>query len=143
MQAIDAQHTLNIENRLKAQPGVWNEPEQYSFVFHNSRNGQPLDHRYVLKALKQLLLKAGLPQTLCVHSLRHTAGTIFLQAGTPIQDVKSILGHSSIRTTIDTYYHTTDNSLADAAKRMDAAFAKLREASEASSATEVGEAIAS
>jgi len=45
------------------------------------------------------------------HDLRHTAATLFLRAGVPMAHVSKILGHSSIRTTVDTYGHLVTEDL--------------------------------
>lgn len=41
------------------------------------------------------------------HSLRHTHATKLLEAGVPVKAVQTRLGHSDIRTTLQTYVHTT------------------------------------
>ena len=45
------------------------------------------------------------------HDLRHTAATLMLQAGAPVQHVWRILGHSSIAITVDTYGHLVTDDL--------------------------------
>jgi len=40
-----------------------------------------------------------------VHDLRHTAASIMLDNGWPIQNVSKTLGHSSIAITVDRYGH--------------------------------------
>lgn len=58
-----------------------------------------------------------------MHDLRHTYATRRISSGHNIADVSKALGHSSIRTTIDTYYqfmpdkNTDDLSVLDAKKR--------------------------
>ena len=44
------------------------------------------------------------------HSLRHTHATLLMQNGGNIKDIQYRLGHSSIKTTLDTYTHSTDES---------------------------------
>ncbi len=44
------------------------------------------------------------------HSLRHTHATLLIQNGANIKDVQTRLGHSNIKTTLDTYTHSTENS---------------------------------
>ncbi len=42
------------------------------------------------------------------HALRHTHATILVENNAPIKDVQERLGHSNIRTTMDTYVSNTD-----------------------------------
>ena len=49
--------------------------------------------------------KAGLPYKSQIHILRHTFATLNVNSGVGPEIVQKILGHSTIKTTIDTYYH--------------------------------------
>lgn len=53
---------------------------------------------------------AGLPPTLKFHHLRHSAATLLLDAGVPMEVVSQILGHSSIVLTINTYGHVSESA---------------------------------
>jgi integrase len=55
------------------------------------------------------------------HKLRHTAASLMIDSGVPIQTVSKVLGHKSIRTTLDIYGHLLDDGRASAASAMDAA----------------------
>jgi integrase len=48
---------------------------------------------------------AGLDPRLTPHGLRHTAASLFIQAGTPPKVLQTILGHASITMTLDLYGH--------------------------------------
>ena len=43
------------------------------------------------------------------HALRHTHATMLIEAGIPVKAVSDRLGHGTIRTTLETYVHTTDS----------------------------------
>lgn len=43
------------------------------------------------------------------HALRHTHATMLIEAGVPVKAVSDRLGHGNIRTTLETYVHTTDS----------------------------------
>jgi integrase len=59
-----------------------------------------LYHRY----FQPVLTKAGI-RRIRLHDLRHTFGSLLLQAGASIVYVKEQMGHSSIQVTVDTYGH--------------------------------------
>lgn len=71
----------------------------------------------VLKRWHLALRRAGLPR-LRVYDTRHTAATLLLEAGVPLKVVSSMLGHSTITTTADTYGHVTDAMAAQATTAM-------------------------
>ena len=53
-----------------------------------------------------------------LHSLRHTAATIMLEAGIPVRTVSEHLGHGQTSTTTNIYAHTTQSSRELVAKVM-------------------------
>ena len=57
------------------------------------------------------MLKANdLLTDLNVHSLRHTAATLFIASGTDVGTVAGLLGHSQPSTTLDIYTHAFDKN---------------------------------
>jgi integrase len=66
--------------------------------------GQPLTGSVVTKALQRTLADLGLPR-LRFHDLRHGTATILLADGWALEDVKNLLGHSTIALTSNTYGH--------------------------------------
>ena len=69
--------------------------------------------------LRQHLRKAGLP-LICLHDLRLTAATLLLQRGVHPKVVSEMLGHSSIKMTLDIYSHVIPDMQHQAAAAMDA-----------------------
>jgi integrase len=53
-------------------------------------------------AFRRVVTQAGLPH-FTPHSLRHTYASLLLQAGTDVYYVSRMLGHASIKETVDTY----------------------------------------
>ena len=45
-----------------------------------------------------------------VHSLRHTAASLFITSGTDVGTVAGLLGHSQPSTTLDIYTHAFDKN---------------------------------
>jgi integrase len=74
-------------------------------------------HSTVRYQFKTALKSAGGNPALCIHSLRHTTATRHVEAGTPMNVVMELLGHSSIKTTMR-YAHLNNNALAEAAKKV-------------------------
>lgn len=74
--------------------------------------------------LEKTLQDAGLP-AIRYHDLRHTNATLMLRNGIPAKIVSSILGHSSIQLTMDTYSHVSTDMQEGAAQAMDKLLDKL------------------
>jgi integrase len=64
-------------------------------------------------------VRAGLPRSR-FHDLRHAAATFALSQGFTLEDVKNLLGHSSIVLTPNTYGHVLDARQRAVARGMDA-----------------------
>jgi integrase len=80
--------------------------------------GTPLDPSNVLKAYKDCLKRADLPN-LRFHDLRHSAATLMLQQGVNPKIVSERLGHSDISLTLNTYSHVLPPMQEEAAEKMD------------------------
>lgn len=92
---------------LKASQGkarVESEAWQDTGYVFTSTIGTPLDPRTVAKRFQAACTKAGIG-TWHPHELRHTAASLMLAEGVPLQVVSDILGHASIRITSDVYGH--------------------------------------
>lgn len=55
------------------------------------------------------------------HALRHTHATMLIEAGIPVKSVSDRLGHSNVRTTLETYVHVTEKMKNDAVNIFEAA----------------------
>ena len=102
-QAVDAlkrQKVRQAEEKLKAGPLY----EERDLVFA-SEYGTPLDAQNVVnRSFKPLLKKAELPD-IRFHDLRHTCATLLLSKGVHPKYVQNLLGHASIKITLDLYSH--------------------------------------
>ena len=81
-------------------------------------DGSPMDPSTVTHTFAKILKHAGLPP-MPLHGLRHSHATMLLSAGVHPKVVQERLGHSSIRTTLDTYSHVVAGLQEAAAKRFD------------------------
>ncbi len=73
----------------------------------------------VPRAFHAALDRAGLPRSR-FHDLRHSAATFALSQGFTLEDVKNLLGHSSIVVTSNTYGHVLEQRQREVARAMDA-----------------------
>src|SRR5512139_579335 len=69
-----------------------------------TRNGTPFNQRNLLRHIHETLDRASLP-SVTFHSLQHFTATALLQKCVHPTLVQSLLGHSSIGLTMDTYSH--------------------------------------
>jgi len=80
---------------------------------HGERVRQSTLQRQFLKMQGE----AGLPH-MRVHDLRHTAATLLLAAGVHVKVVAEMLGHSTVKMTLDTYGHAVPGLTEAAANRL-------------------------
>lgn len=67
--------------------------------------------------LKKRAKAAGVMKRTFPHNFRHTYITLMLEAGIPITEVATLVGHKDIQTTYSTYMHLADTTLKKAAMR--------------------------
>ncbi len=81
--------------------------ENNNLVFPNKK-GRCMSQANVNKALKSIREKAELKH-FNVHDLRHTYATRLFEAGEDPKVIQTLLGHSTIAVTLDTYTHVMEN----------------------------------
>lgn len=113
------QHRIRQEEAKRVAGDAW---EEHDYIFATPL-GRHLDPGGVLVHLKQLLVKAGLPDKR-FHDLRHSAATLLLSMGVHPKVVQEILGHSEISMTMDIYSHVLPTMQRDAMSRLNQAFAE-------------------
>lgn len=87
-------------------------------VFINYRTGLPAKNSSYDTHLYKLCEKAGI-EPFSMHTLRHTYATRAIESGMQPKVLQKLLGHSSIRITMDTYVHVTDDSLTKAVQQFE------------------------
>ena len=85
-------------------------------VFVNWRTGEPAKNSSYDTHLYKLCDEAGIKR-FCMHALRHTYATRAIERGVPPKVLQQLLGHASIKTTMDRYVHVTDESMVNAVRQ--------------------------
>lgn len=86
------------------------------YVFRGVSGG-PRDPRAVSRAWGETRERLGLP-AVTIHGLRHTAASLALAGGASLDDLKRMLGHSTIAMTSDLYGHAMEGRARDVADRL-------------------------
>jgi integrase len=97
--------------------------QDHDLVFPN-RIGGPTDHNNLyFREYKPLHKRAGLDgEGFTFHALRHSFATALFARKEHSKVVQSLLGHSSITQTMDTYSHVLDDIGGDAVGGLEEAF---------------------
>ena len=85
-------------------------------VFINWRTGEPAKNSSYDTHLYKLCNEAGI-RRFCMHALRRTYATRAIESGMQPKVLQKLLGHASIKTTMDRYVHVTAESLDYAIKQ--------------------------
>ena len=101
-------------DRKTAKPAEMNLRD---LVFVNFRSGMPAKNSSYDTHLYKLCECSGL-KPFSMHALRHTFATRAIECGVQPKILQKLLGHASIKTTMDRYVHVTDESLFQAVRQL-------------------------
>ncbi len=85
-------------------------------VFINWRTGEPAKNSSYDTHLYKLCDEAGIEKS-CMHALRHIYATRAIECGVQPKVLQKLLGHASIKTTMDRYVHVTDDTMFQAVRQ--------------------------
>ncbi len=102
---------LPLRDRLIAARAERGRPVEREGLFLNGR-GSRLSSRSVERLVKAYGERAGIPQSVTPHALRHSFATHLLEMGADLRSVQELLGHASLSTT-QRYTHLTLDHLTD------------------------------
>lgn len=93
--------TLKAINEYLATRNIKSDKEPLFVSYSDRTNGQRLKTRSIRDIIKKAYLNIGITSDrITSHSLRHTAITLSLIGGTPLQEVQQMARHSNINTTM-------------------------------------------
>jgi integrase len=98
LEALRSHRKRQLEEQLRA-----TDCEDSGLIFA-TQSGKQMDRHNLWRQFKRQLKRADLPD-IPFHNLRHTCATILFQRGTHPKLVQQLLGHASIKITLDTYSH--------------------------------------
>ncbi len=84
---------------------------QGPFLFPGKDPARPVCPETVRKALRRAVSQLALPKRVTPHTLRHSFATHWMEAGTALPVIPSLLGHGSFRTTAR-YTHVSTHAIA-------------------------------
>ena len=87
-------------------------------VFVNWRTGEPAKNSSYDTHLYKLCDEAEIKR-FCMHALRHTYATRAIESGMQPKILQKLLGHASIKTTMDRYVHVTYESMLKAVQQFE------------------------
>jgi integrase len=99
-------------------------------VFTAPRGGLLREHKLVERYFKPATILAGLPPTLRMHDLRHTAASLLIREGASIKALQKQLGHKDAVQTLNRYGHLYPDELDSLAERLEAVHERARLAAE-------------
>lgn len=97
-------------------------------LFHN-RLGQILRYKDASVTFRKAARKIGMKEREGMHVLRHTFASTLIQTGANVKAIQTLMGHSNIKETLDTYGHLFPNDLHVAVGNLDTLFAAEAKAS--------------
>ena len=121
----------NLVNRLKQHNVVQNELRIKMANLYQDKNlvfcnefGNYLDNSNIRKYFKKVLSDNGF-KDIKFHDLRHTYATRLFELGEEPKVVQTILGHSNISITLDTYTHVLDGLKEKAVSKLDTLYSSI------------------
>ena len=116
------QHSQKVLTYIDLRTGKQSTLVMADLVFINYRTGEPAKNSSYDTQLYKLCDKAGIKR-FCMYALRHTYATRAIESGMQPKVLQKLLGHDSIKATMDRYVHVTDESMSKAVQQFETLFA--------------------
>jgi integrase len=117
--------TVRLPKLLCAQLSAYlvDRPHTSADLVFTSSRGMPLRHRnFYERCFKPAVKRAGLPDAVRFHDLRHTCASLLIAKGASVKAVQKQLGHKSAMVTLDTHGHLFPDELDRLAAALDAIY---------------------
>lgn len=89
--------------------------QDHDLLFSTSKDTFHLRQNVLSRHFRPIIRRAMLAPSMAIHDLRHTYATLALNAGVGVHLVSKMLGHASVKITIDLYSHALPDATAEAA----------------------------
>jgi integrase len=99
-------------------------------LFTAPRGGPIREHKLMERYFKPATKRTGLPTTLRMHDLRHTAASLLIREGASIKALQKQLGHKDAVQTLNRYGHLYPDELDSLADRLEQVHERARLAAE-------------
>jgi integrase/recombinase XerD len=99
-----ATETLDWMNRYRKDVRTEWDPRSRTDEFFITPEGEPLSRQAIWSLVKTYAGRAGL-NDVSPHTLRHSFATHLLEGGADLRSLQTMLGHSDVGTTAETYLH--------------------------------------
>ncbi len=116
--ALQAHYRRQCQDKISVGSRRVDWRNEWDLVF-TTPLGRPLSKSTLRTSFRQLVTRAGLPEALRFHDLRHSCASLLFSQGVPARTVSDLLGHSEVSTTLDLYTHLIPPARRDAADALD------------------------
>lgn len=116
----DLKKHINNQKELFLSCGLVYSDTDFLFT---TKGCQPINSRNLQRAWERTLKRANVRYRK-FHNVRHTYASKLLANGVDIKTISTLLGHSNISITADTYIHVVSETKADAASKINYLFAE-------------------
>ena len=100
--------------------------------------GGTLRRSFAARVFSPAVARAGLPDELTFHGLRHVAASFLVDAGEHPRVIQHRLGHATARLSMELYAHVPETTDRDVASHLDARFSAGRNGGRTGEGSEAG-----
>jgi site-specific recombinase XerD len=106
-----------LDERAALRLWLTERQDESDYLFVSQKGGRLTENGF-WRLFKVVAADAGIKDRSC-HSLKHTRASLMIEGGANLADVRQMLGHKSLSSTLR-YVHSTDAQAAKAARRAEA-----------------------